>query len=608
MQTNASMNFIRLNMRLSRIVPIVIILFQTVMVSAQSIDEIRQSPDFLSGTGTARSLRMADNDAIKNISIEIAESVRDMFGNLEDVVYTEGEDDNQAVTAIISTYSQSTMENTGRIIVKQEPNAEVFRYVKLSDVNKIFESRKNKVLDMLASAAKAEKTGKIDDALRYYYWGYCLMQSLPNFNTITNETGKVLADWIPERINDILDDICFVKGKTDGNYVELKLLYQGRPVSSLDYTYFDGINWSDLYSARDGRGIIEMHSGAYTTDIQVKCEYEFFSESHIDKEVAQVVETVRGRVFDNANLKVNNEDSPALIASYQDETVASERGNNTLTLLNEKQSKPYRKSIDAVVDAIKSGRYDSVKGLFTDSGMDMFNKLISYGKGRLVGVPDPVYMSIGNEVVCRSIPINFSFQNNKRQFVENITFTFNADKKIDCLAFGLDERAADDILHHDAWGEYARKILTEFLENYKTAYSLKRLDYLRQVFDDNALIITGKVFTRPQTNDAAQQYINNQFVQRTQQSKEQYLRNLERCFESNEFINIRFAENDIVKANNDVGEVYGIQIKQDYYSTNYGDTGYMFLIVDLNNPKEPIIKVRVWNAERDPDFKGLYSF
>ena len=595
-------------MRFLGIVPVIFLLFQSVMASAQSIDEIRQSPDFLSGTGTARSLRLADNDAIKNISIEIAESAKDMFGNLDEVVYMEDEDSHQALTAILSTYYQSTMDNTGRIIVKQEPNAEVFRYLKLSDINRIFESRKNKVMDMLVSASKAEITGKIDDALRYYYWGYCLLQSLPDYNTITNETGKLLADWIPNQINDILDDICFVRDKVDGNYVELKVLYKGRPVSSLDYSYFDGLNWSDLHSARDGRGMIELYSGASKTDIQIKCEYEFFSESHIDKEVAQVVETVRGRVFDKANLKVNDEETPVLGASNQDIEVESEQGQNTLALLTEKQSKPYRKSIDAVVAAIKSGKYDSVKGLFTDSGLDMFNKLISYGKGRIVGVPDPVYMSIGNEVVCRSIPINFSFQNNKRQFVENITFTFNADKMIDCLAFGLDERAADDILYHDAWGEYARKILTEFLENYKTAYSLKRLDYLRQVFDDNALIITGKVFSRPQTNDAAQQYINNRFVQRTQQSKEQYLRNLERCFESNEFINIRFAENDIVKANNDIGEVYGIQIKQDYYSTNYGDSGYLFLIVDLNNPKEPIIKVRVWNDERDPDFKGLYSF
>ena len=428
-----------------------------------------------------------------------------------------------------------------------------------------------------------------------------------------------------------LDDIRFVKENVDDIFVELKVLYQGSPVTSIDYTYFDGMNWSNLYSARDGRGILEMRPGASTDNLQVKCEYEYFGESHIDKEIAQVVEVMRGRVFRGATCRVFNE-LPADLAMNSDQSSSTagieqkvmveidtdaDPGSNvaanakavaSLTLLTPDEAKPYAESINKVMAAIRSGKYDSVRELFSEDGMDMFNKLVSYGKGRIVGTPDPTYMALGDEVVCRSIPINFSFNNNNRQFVENITFTFNADKKIDCLAFGLDEKAADDILHHVAWGEYARKILTEFLENYKTAYSLKRLDYLRQVFDDNAVIITGKVVTRPEgTDDAGRKYLNNKYVQLTRQSKEQYLRNLERCFESNEFINIRFAENDIVKAGVG-GEVYGIQIKQDYYSSNYGDTGYLFLMVDLNDPKQPVIKVRVWQPERDPDFKGLPNF
>ena len=50
------------------------------------------------------------------------------------------------------------------------------------------------------------------------------------------------------------------------------------------------------------------------------------------------------------------------------------------------------------------------------------------------------------------------------------------------------------------------------------------------------------------------------------------------------------------------GELYCIQIKQDYYSSNYGDSGYLFLMVDLNRPDAPIIKVRTWQTQPDPDF------
>ena len=219
-----------------------------------------------------------------------------------------------------------------------------------------------------------------------------------------------------------------------------------------------------------------------------------------------------------------------------------------------------------------------------------------------------LFIPSNDEVICRSVPMSFYFENNNRNFVENVCFVFNGDTLIDGISFGLDKTAAKDILYQPSWDEYARKILIEFLENYKTAYALKRLDYLRQIFDDDAYIVIGKVTERPpQRADADVKYINNKYVQQYQRSKEKYLEELERCFKSNEYINIRFAENRIEKAGKG-GEVYGIHIQQDYYSTNYGDSGYLFLLVDLNDPKQPIIKVRVWMPERDPDFWGLSNF
>lgn len=71
----------------------------------------------------------------------------------------------------------------------------------------------------------------------------------------------------------------------------------------------------------------------------------------------------------------------------------------------------------------------------------------------------------------------------------------------------------------------------------------------------------------------------------------EYMRKLKMCFQSNQFINIRFADNDVVKMGAG-GETYGIQIKQDYYSSNYGDHSYLFLMVDFNDPENPSIKVR----------------
>ena len=83
------------------------------------------------------------------------------------------------------------------------------------------------------------------------------------------------------------------------------------------------------------------------------------------------------------------------------------------------------------------------------------------------------------------------------------------------------------------------------------------------------------------------------------------LRQLKRSFDSKEYINLRFANNDVRKMGKG-GELYAIQISQEYYSSNYGDKGFLFLMIDINDPEKPIIKVRTWQPEKDPNF-GYYG-
>jgi len=53
----------------------------------------------------------------------------------------------------------------------------------------------------------------------------------------------------------------------------------------------------------------------------------------------------------------------------------------------------------------------------------------------------------------------------------------------------------------------------------------------------------------------------------------------------------RFADNT-VKQSGKSKMVYGIQIKQEYFSQNYGDTGYLFLLIDFTDSIAPQISVR----------------
>jgi hypothetical protein len=350
--------------------------------------------------------------------------------------------------------------------------------------------------------------------------------------------------------------------------------------------------------------------GNQSKTYQIKYEFEYRGQSRIDRELESVLNVVRSTPMRNAYANIeaatkNNTMPPAVNTSFTSTNSSILHAPKTLA-----DGGKYMGIIDKVVKAIQRKDYTSVKPLFTNEGWSVYQRLILYGNARMVGTPSCQFFQYGDYVVGRGVQMAFSFKTGVRKsFVEDVVFTFDQDARIVNLAFGLGKTAADDILNKGVWSETARMALMNFLENYKTAYGLKRLDYIRSIFDDDAVIIVGSVARsatmtkNPETGRAT--VSNNQIIKKNRYTKDQYLNNLRRCFESNEYINIRFANNDVLKLAKG-GELYAIQIAQDYYSSNYGDKGYLFLMVDINDPKKPIIKVRTWQPEKDPNF-GLYG-
>ena len=573
---------------------------------SQSVSEIKADKNYLFGEGWGSSLKMADDAALQDLISKISINVRSSFTSAEEETNKNGNID--AVTvyrSIINTYSQATLTNTQRIVIENEPDAHVLRYVKVAEINRIFEGRKAKVFDMVESAVRAEQKGKIDDALRYYYWSLCLLKSLQYANEVKfncpDGKERLLANWIPERMNDIFSEISISPANKINNEIVLSIKYKGKPINSFDYTYFDGMDWSNIYSAKDGQGVIDLRPGQIADNIRIKCEYEFVGESHIDREIENVMALTGGMPFRNAYINVSSipQENKQLPMGIKDIKSAT---NSTTAKADYGQQAVI---LDYISKAISQKSYTILEKHFTPKGWSQFQKLINYGRATLIENSDIQFNTLGDKVICRGLTMSFSFKNNKRKFVENVVFTFNNKNKIDEVLFGLGKEAYNDIMMKGVWDMDARLILTNFLEEYKTAYALKDLDYIKNVFDDNAVIITGRVANSPKRNIENSQYIGSQIIKYNRQSKNEYLRNLAHCFAGNEFINIRFANNDVIKAGVG-GETYGIQIKQDYYSSTYGDTGYLFLIVDVNNPDCPVIKVRTWQPEKDPDF-GIYG-
>lgn len=582
-----------------------IIITMALTVMAQGVDGIKRNSSYLYGEGGGVTLQAAKEAALADLIQKISVTVHSDFTSKERELNQDGNVTSDAeYQSIIRSYSTATLTNVKTIVLKPEPDASVFLYIAKSEIDRIFESRVAKAKEFGGNADEALKNGQIDDALRYYYWSYCLVKSLryPNEAKIfVDGQERSLLAWLPTRIDDVMGKVKVQSRRTADNTYEITATYDGRPVRSMDYTYFDGVDNSPVYSILDGKGLVELRPGMAMDAVQLKLEYEFRGLSRNDSEVEAVVGAMKPAVYRRAYHRVALDGAASPAESTSTDVNGSMQSPLALTdmgTLGTAVMKP-------VMQALRSGSIEQCRKKFTAEGWEEFSKLMGYGKVTLMDDIHLDYFADGDCVVCRGLPVSCRF-NRGRVFNEKLSFYIDSNsKQITHVAMGLGREAMNDVvLGHLDWSEKSRTRIVGFLEDYRTAYATKNLEYLDKVFDDNAVIVLGKrLQVAPQLNKEG--YMNNHRVQFTQLTKREFLRNLRRQFQSKDYINLHFSQNRIYQLQKGV-ERYGIEIKQDYYSSNYGDTGYLTLIFDLTNPDQPVIHVRTWQEQPDPNF-GVVS-
>lgn len=582
-----------------------IIITMALTVTAQGVDGIKRNSSYLYGEGGGVTLQAAKEAALADLIQKISVTVHSDFTSKERELNQDGNVTSDAeYQSIIRSYSTATLTNVKTIVLKPEPDASVFLYIAKSEIDRIFESRVAKAKEFVGNADEALKNGQIDDALRYYYWSYCLVKSLryPNEAKIfVDGQERSLLAWLPTRIDDVMGKVKVQSRRMADNTYEITATYDGRPVRSMDYTYFDGVDNSPVYSILDGKGLVELRPGMAMDAVQLKLEYEFRGLSRNDSEVEAVVGAMKPAVYRRAYHRVALDSAASPAESTSTDVNGSMQSPLALTnmgTLGTAVMKP-------VMQALRSGSIEQCRKKFTAEGWEEFSKLMGYGKVTLMDDIHLDYFADGDCVVCRGLPVSCRF-NRGRVFNEKLSFYIDSNsKQITHVAMGLGREAMNDVvLGHLDWSEKSRTRIVGFLEDYRTAYATKNLEYLDKVFDDNAVIVLGKrLQVAPQLNKEG--YMNNHRVQFTQLTKREFLRNLRRQFQSKDYINLHFSQNRIYQLQKGV-ERYGIEIKQDYYSSNYGDTGYLTMIFDLTNPDQPVIHVRTWQEQPDPNF-GVVS-
>lgn len=588
------------------------------------VDNIKSDDSYLWGEGRGDTDAEADRQALIDLSSKIAVRVVGKFDVKESELRENGVISSSNVTnSLMQTYTSAMLPNTQGLFISHEPHAYAFRYIHRSEVHKIFEERRLRAEDLTREAMACERKGRIDDALRQYYWALCLVKSLQHPLSATlkiDDREKTLLDWIPMHMGEIFDNLHTEVSGVNGNEVQLFITYKGEPLSSVDYSYWTGSDYTPPRGAKGGIATVVLPTGMSADNIKLRYEYQYRGRMNSDPILEHVMTILKSESMPKSEQTAHwgtKKEQRAAQAQFQQAVASVSTAAHSVQV---EKPKEMTKVIDRVLKAVRERQYAKVEDCFTPDGYQMFNTLLNYGQARILGNPQLTFWQMGERTVCRSVPMTFAFKNNRREFTEDVTFTFDASGKIESLAFALDQAARDDIFlkERPAWNDSIRMLVATFLENYQTAYALKRADYLETLFAQDALIITGSVLKQAPKTLENNRYLDNEYVRLTRLDKDEYMKRLRKCMASNEYINLHFSETDVRMADKSrYDDVYGILLKQDYYSSSYADTGYLFLVVDMSKVDLPTILVRTWQPRRDrrinanlsddSPYKGLIS-
>lgn len=597
-----------------RALTLTILAIFTMYSHAQSIDEIKKNSNYIWGEGNGTTMSDAEGEALRQMSVQISVSVYNSS-------YDEESNDNSVQKAVLQSVSSAKFTNVQMRVLEEEPNAKVFCFMPRSEVKKMFEKRANHIVNMVDAGKTAESRMMIDEALRNYYWALVLAKTTPEPVEIEfNDKKGEATSLLPIKIKSVLAMInASVDEIQDGKNLILGFTYNGKPVSSLNFKYNDGQSIVGPIVARDGIGEASMAS--IPADGKLHLTYELRFRNEVDPTDSDIAGAFNAGILPNINssvaiaIKNNSKKKAAAPALASAEILAAQPTNDkrSIAMQNADNTDDLQQAVLAVEAAISSNNPKSAFNYFTPEGYTLFaNLMAKNGKVTLVGKAQSHNFIIADGyIIGRATNIKRQFRNGKA-FMEKLVYRFNPEsRKIESVAFALTQRAENDIMNAAAsWPEVSRWAILNFMEDYQTAFALKRIDYINSIFSDDALIITGTILKK--LNNAERAFDRSKSldlggpkdIAYSQLSKTEYIDRLRKIFNTREYVHLQFEDNvtrmiDLPAINGiNKGAAFGIEIKQRYESTGYSDDGYLTMVFDTRG-KLPIIHVRLWQPDKN---------
>jgi hypothetical protein len=576
--------------------------------------------EVITGIGEDFLFEKADQKAIMDLCSQISVQVNVQF---TEKTKADNRSEEQISEQLIQTYSTVILENVSREVCQAEDGKWIVkRILNKEDRAKLFNHRKQKIFQYIHFAEQAVSANDYGNALKHYYWALLLLKSHPDKNNIRyndDQSRDVLLPYLNSKIQNLLHSIQInvynKKVERDLTTFYFNAGTGSNPLSNLKISYFDGIQPVET-QLKDGKGIIYLpNSLANDENLTIQIDYEyndFLKDIPQDEEVKLVKESLQRIPFDNRKrIALNQISSPQvgsqnnlIITRNQNASQQSAQVNGNKDMSLQQMAETPVDLVQAVVNYISSGQKTKIEDMFTSQGYTQFKKVLSYGKVKIhPGAQEINTYQMGSQQMVRSIPLEIELKDKNRKILKEDISLILENNKVAWVNFTTNDQYINESLAKGAkLGDQAERLKSiQFLEYYKTMFALKETDRIADIFADSALIFIGYVKAKAPVDKRLSDVINKELkkeeiaVQKL--SKDEYIDRIRKIFNSNTAINLNFSDVQIAKRSRDKA-IYMVQLKQDYYSSNYSDKGYLVLFYDLTDTDNPQIFFRYWQPSK----------
>ncbi|MCF7858223.1 MAG: hypothetical protein K9N07_02705 [Candidatus Cloacimonetes bacterium] len=585
---------------MKRYLIIFIILF-SIMLSAQKPDAIKHQitsiqsqPDvYYFGYAEGRQRMETDQKALQEMMRSIFVVVSSQIINR--TIDGENPLDEEELEKVAGIYTYGRLPDVKLLSYKQGPNFHIFRYIRKEDYRLIFENKKTEICGFLRDAGDNLKTNQLGKAFRNYYRAALAIEALPD-GCVEWEGRTYNSEIIFQQIRSIARDIRINVVSNvfehETRSIVLDFSHQGKPVHDLNIEYYD---LHDFIPVKTNSNLLQIELYGKEYEYMEKLSLKIDLKENIYNSYNEQTQ-ILSRLFEMEELQEYRKIPLKKKKVEQIKPKKRQVSDLNIKFINEANCpvlEDFAKNL-VILFTMLENEYLDDETIFTDEKITKrLRQVIDCNHTKLLKYPQTVQINktdvgwearqFGVAVSCEGFPtrnetVVIDFDDIGR--IYNFAYTINPTLH---KLFETRGVAAGD------WD--FRQIAIKFLENYKTSYTTKNIEDVETLYSEDAIIITGKVVKRTKLDKEISTDFSDDEIIYLKKTKQEHIASQKEVFARNRFVWLQFDTFEISKA--PVANVYGVSMKQNYYSITYKDEGYLFLLIDFRGD-DPLIHVRNW--------------